>query len=117
MEAILQNGDYAPDGVGGFRRADGQEELLARVLYKLSVRRGSLPMCPELGSYLYRLGAEKDREQAARQYIAQALAGEDISVENVGVEPRSDGTLRVSARLTHDGHGTDISLTIGGSGI
>lgn len=118
MEAILQNGDYISDGVGGTLRAEGEKGRLARVLFKLSTRRGSFPPCPEMGSYLYRLGEEKDRGQAARQYIAQALADEaDLSVEEVEIVPLPDGILRVNAHLTIGETSFDITLTIGGSGI
>ena len=52
MELMVRGGDYLPDGRGGFRRAEGDDELLQRVLWKLSVRRGSFPFLPELGSLL-----------------------------------------------------------------
>ena len=56
MELKIRNGDYIADGIGGERRADGAEALLERALFRLSVRRGSFPFLPELGSELYRLG-------------------------------------------------------------
>ena len=31
MIALLRNGDYCPDGMGGFRQAWGGEEVLERV--------------------------------------------------------------------------------------
>ena len=49
MALILREGDYVPDGKGGFRTAEGGQELLERILWKLSVRRGSFPFLPELG--------------------------------------------------------------------
>ena len=79
MELMVRGGDYLPDGRGGFRRAEGDDELLQRVLWKLSVRRGSFPFLPELGSRLYLLGREKPslRQALARQYAAEALADEE----------------------------------------
>ena len=56
MELRVRDGDYRPDGAGGFRRAEGADELLQRVLWKLSIPRGSFPLLPQLGSGLYRLG-------------------------------------------------------------
>ena len=50
MELKIRNGDYIADGIGGERRADGAEALLERALFRLSVRRGSFPFLPELGS-------------------------------------------------------------------
>ena len=65
MELKMKNGDYLPDGIGGEQRVDGTEALLARALFRLSVRRGSFPFLPELGSELYRLGHEKPSARAA----------------------------------------------------
>ena len=50
MELMVRDGDYVPDGAGGFLRAEGSQELLQRVLWKLSIRRGSFPLLPDLGS-------------------------------------------------------------------
>ena len=75
---MVRNGDYVSDGAGGFLRAEGTDELLQRVLWKLSIPRGSFPLLPALGSELYRLGRAKPAERAglARQYVAQALSDE-----------------------------------------
>ena len=77
MELMVRDGDYLPDGEGGFRRAEGADELLQRVLWKLSIPRGSFPLLPGLGSGLYRLGRARpsERQALARQYVAEALAG------------------------------------------
>lgn len=53
---MVRNGDYVNDGAGGFLRAEGTDELLQRVLWKLSIPRGSFPLLPALGSELHRLG-------------------------------------------------------------
>ena len=37
---MVRNGDYVSDGAGGFLRAEGTDELLQRVLWKLSIPRG-----------------------------------------------------------------------------
>ena len=88
MELMLRDGDYVPDGKGGFLRAEGAGGLLQRVLWKLTVRRGSFPFLPELGSRLYLLTREKPgaRETLARQYVAEALAGEELEVADVTLE-------------------------------
>ena len=78
----LREGDYCPNGEGAFQQVSGAEELLERVLFKLSVRRGSFPLLPELGSRLYLLPREKPsaREALAASYAAEALAGETVNV-------------------------------------
>ena len=52
---MVRNGDYVSDGAGGFLRAEGTDELLQRVLWKLSIPLGSFPLLPALGSELHRL--------------------------------------------------------------
>ena len=42
MELKIKDRDYVADGAGGLVRVSGWDELLERVLFKLSVRRGSL---------------------------------------------------------------------------
>ena len=56
MGLCLRNGDYVPDHHGGLRRAEGQEALLERVLFRLAARRGTFPFLPALGSRLWKLG-------------------------------------------------------------
>ncbi len=69
-------GDYCPDGMGGFRQAWGGEEVLERVLFQLTARRGSFPLLPQVGSSAYLLGREKPaaRGTVGAGYAAEALA-------------------------------------------
>lgn len=118
MELKMRNGDYIPDGIGGEKRAVGTEALLARALFRLSVRRGSFPFLPELGSELYLLGREKPsaRRAAAKQYAAAALAGETaLTVEDAEPTECGEGlcTLRVTLRLD-SGETAALELTVGG---
>lgn len=86
MEWMLIDGDYVPDGTGGLTSLSGGEEVLARVLYRLTARRGAFPFLPELGSRLYQLGREKPsaRQALAAQYVAEALREEpDLEVKAV----------------------------------
>ncbi|WP_186566498.1 hypothetical protein [Lawsonibacter celer] len=111
MELMVRGGDYLPDGRGGFRRAEGDDELLQRVLWKLSVRRGSFPFLPELGSRLYLLGREKPslRQALARQYAAEALADEEgLSV--TGAELGGDGTLKITIQRRGETAEVELSL-------
>lgn len=104
MENLIKNGDYVPDGQGGFVRLEGRDALLQRVLFRLSCRRGGFPLLPELGSQLWKLGREKpaDREMTARQYCVQALQPEPVQVKNVTVT-RQDDALLVTVELDYEG--------------
>ena len=114
MELFIQNGDYAPDGKGGFRRAEGSRELLQRVLFKLTARRGSFPFLPALGSELYRLPREKPsaRQALAAQYVAEALR-EEPSLTVQRVELVQDGEVgRLSVYLEWQGEELTARLTV-----
>ena len=103
MEMKLIKGDYVPDMWGGFERVSGERELLQRVLFKLQCRRGGFAPMPELGSRLYLLGREKkkDMSAAARQYVIEALSGENgVEVNSVTAEQTAGGTIYVSAGIT-----------------
>ncbi len=109
VELMVRNGDYVSDGAGGFLRAEGTDELLQRVLWKLSIPRGA-PLLPALGSELHRLGRAKPAERAglARQYVAQALSDEaELSV--AGVELSAEGELTVEL----DWRGEALRLILG----
>lgn len=118
MELKIRDGDYCSDGIGGEKRAVGTEALLERALFRLSVRRGSFPFLPELGSELYRLGQEKPkaREAAAKQYAAAALAEESaLTVERVELTERGDGVTALRVLLSADGESASVELTVGGA--
>ena len=87
MEWKLSQGDYVPDGAGGLTALSGGEEVLARVLYRLTARRGALPFLPRLGSRLYQLGREKpsERQALAAQYVAEALSVELVQEGEAGL--------------------------------
>lgn len=95
MAMQLKKGDYVPDGRGGFLLLSGGEDLLQRILFKLTVRRASFPLLPELGSKLYRLPGERvsDQETMAKQYVEEAL------IEEEGLEVKTVSWDRGSGKL------------------
>ena len=114
MELKLMNGDYVPDGAGGLCRLKGAEEVLARVLYRLSVRRGSCPFLPELGSRLRLVLREKPavRQSLAARYVAEALEGEaDVKVTAVEwTDGESGGSVAV--HLAWQGETLSLNLEV-----
>ena len=115
MEWKLVNGDYVPDGMGGLTALTGGEEVLARTLYRLTARRGGLPFRPELGSRLYQLRREKPsaRQALAAQYVAEALADEDVAV--TGVELDREGEGRLLVHLLWQRQEMTAAVTVGGT--
>ena len=111
MELKLKNGDYIPDGCGGMERGGGAEEVLARVLFRLTARRGGLPLLPELGSRLQEDMRERPsaRLTAARQYVAQALEQEDVEVTDVTLTQEGE---RAEIAVFLRWQGEDLSVRI-----
>lgn len=115
VELLLKDGDYVPDGKGGFRTVSGAEEVLQRALFLLTARRGSFPFLPELGSRLYLLPREKPGARAAlaQRYAAEALAGEQ-GVEVTGVEcaETGPGALHIRVRMTWRGAELEAEMEV-----
>lgn len=107
MELLLWDGDYIPDQAGGFKRVDGQEALLQRVIFRLAARRGKFPFWETLGSRLWELGRLPvvERPAAARQYVIEALEEEPVRVERVTLTELGDGRALVNVSLS-GGDGT-----------
>ena len=114
MEAKIRNGDYSADGLGGVVRCRGVEALLERVLFRLTAHRGGLPFLPNLGSRLYLLAREPaaQRPSAARQYVAEALSEEAVSITDVKLTPEGQGRVRVETSLEYQGTELSVSVTV-----
>ena len=115
MALMLRDGDYVSDGKGGLRTVSGSEEVLDRVLWKLTVRRGSFPFLPELGSRLHLLGQVPAgrRETLARQYAAEALSDEELTVTGVSLS-EEEGRTRLAVRMDWKGKTLTASVRLEG---
>lgn len=111
---MVRDGDYVTDEGGHFRQVEGSDELLQRVLWKLSIPRGSFPLLPDLGSRLHELGRSKQAQHSAlaRQYVTEALSTEP-DLEVTGVTLNQDGTMAVALQWK----GESLSLTVQTGGI
>ena len=115
MGLSLRNGDYVPDGTGGLRRTEGREALLEQVLFRLTARRGTFPFLPELGSRLWQLGQlpAVQRQSAAEQYVAEALAaGPELPVERVSLPESGGGRSQVTVSLTWQGEALSVTVEV-----
>ena len=112
-ELELRDGDYVADGAGGLRRVTGDAALLQRVLFRLTARRGTFPFWETLGSRLWQLGrvSPAGRQAAARQYVAEALAGEPVQVEAVTLEER-DGRGFLTVELLAEGRTLSAAVEV-----
>ncbi|MFI3251194.1 MAG: hypothetical protein R3Y07_09595 [Eubacteriales bacterium] len=115
MELFIENGDYVPDGLGGFVTVEQGEEMLQRVLTLLKVPRGSFYPVPTLGSRLHLLGRElpSARQVIATQYVVEALSGEsDLVVEQVELSAGNESEMVLEVGLIWKGGSYTLSTTI-----
>ena len=114
MEIKLIQGDYVADGLGGIVRCSGADALLARVLFRLTARRGQFPLLPQMGSQLYLLSRESaaNRASSAMKFAAEALAEEDVEVTDVTLSPAGEGRIRVEVLLRYQGGDLSVLLTV-----
>ena len=114
MENLLRDGDYVPNGFGGFVRLQDTEAVLQRALYKLTVRRGSFPFLPRLGSRLSELGRERKSERGviARQYAAEALDKMGLLVEDAVIREISGEQIEIRFDLRLNGEETRLEVTV-----
>ena len=115
MEMKIVDRDYVKDIWGGFETVTDEEELLARILYKLQCRRGGFGPWPELGSRMYLLLREKkvNRDAAAARYAAEALLDEPgVSVLGAEVTELDGERLSVRVLVSVDGTDEQIAATI-----
>ena len=95
-------------------RCQGADALRERVLVRLTARRGGLPLLPRLGSRLYLLTREPaaQRLSAAQQYVAEALAEEEVNVTDVILTPEGRGRIHVAVLLEYQGTELSASVTV-----
>lgn len=110
---IMRNGDYVPRG-NRLRTAEGDEALLQRVLLKLTARRGKFPFMEEFGSRLWTLGQLKpgERQAVAEQYVAEALAGEDLRIDSVTLTEDGQGHAALRAALSVSGREMTVETVL-----
>lgn len=114
MELKLENGKYTAVSRGGLEFVSGAEELRQRIEMKLTARRGGFALMPEFGSRLYLLPTVKpsQREAAARQYIAEALSDEDVSIDRITLADGGDGVLQLDLGLSAGEAALSVSVSV-----
>ena len=114
MELKIKNGDYVADGAGGLLRVSGREALLQRVLFRLTARRGTFPVMPDMGSRLWQLGrlSPSQRLPAAKQYVAEALEAEPVQIRDVLLSAAADGGAEVTVQLEWQGEPLAVTMDV-----
>lgn len=113
MGILWKEKDYAVKD-GRVVCVSGGENVLSRVLFLLTARRGSFPFLPELGSRLHLLSRAKpgQRQSLAELYVTEALAGErDVTVTQVRVR-REEERLWVETDLEWQGRRLSVQTDV-----
>lgn len=114
MELKLSRGRYVTSDEGVLAHVSGQEETIQRILCRLSARRGGFYPMPDFGSRLYTLCGMKSPERAvaARQFVHEALEGEDVEILSVDCEDAPEDKCIVSVELKLGGSEANLTLTL-----
>ena len=113
MGILWKEKDYAVKD-GRVVCVSGGENVLSRVLFLLTARRGSFPFLPELGSRLHLLSRAKPGQwqSLAELYVTEALAGErDVTVTQVRVR-REEERLWVETDLEWQGRRLSVQTDV-----
>lgn len=89
MDVYLQDGDAVFDGAGDLVRVTGLQEIIARAIFRLKLKRGSFPYNMQLGSELHKLDLYKLDRITLLSVIRDALDGMG-ELEVVDVEKTVD---------------------------
>lgn len=113
MGLYMENGKYVPTAEGTLKTVSGAEELKARIIMRLTARRGAFSPMPEYGSRLHTLMRsvpKRERESAARAFVAEALREESaVRVDRVTYSEAEGGAV-IELRLSAAGE--DIALEV-----
>ncbi len=114
MELKMRDGDYVPNGRGGFVQLSGRGALAQRLIFRLTARRGAFPFLPELGSQLYRLGCYPAGQRAAEaeRAVTEALEAEpEVKVVSVTLT-ESAGQALVETELVYRGEKLAVTVAV-----
>jgi len=113
MELKMVDGNYVKNAYHDLASVSGTEELSQRIMMRLKARRGGFALLPDYGSRLYTLAGARpaERESLARQYIAEALSGENVLLEALQIHDKGD-TLTLELTLRCSGQSLNIKTEI-----
>ena len=116
MELKLSEGRYAVKS-RTLDSVSGNEELAQRIMMKLTAHRGKFWPKPDYGSRLYLLiNGERpsNRENAVRQYVAEALSDENgVELKDIGISQTASDAIFIKLKFAYaDG---SFSVEIGGT--
>ena len=115
MDTAISNGDFICDSKGVPVELTGYDELLQRVLIRLTVKKGSFIYDTSLGSRLYTLKASDGNiKERALSLVREALIDiSEVVVEDVLTTLTNDGeNLELNVILSVNNEEKDVVITI-----
>lgn len=114
MDTALLNGDFLCDSRGFPIKIFGTNELLQRVFFRLSIKKGSFIYDRNLGSELYKLNIyEENIESKAMALIKEALIDmENVIVKDVLAELIDDTSLKLDILLSLNNELKDVVIIL-----
>ena len=115
MDTAISNGDFICDSKGLPFELTGYDELLQRVLIRLTVKKGSFIYDTSLGSRLYTLKAtDGNIKERALSLVREALINiSEVVVEDVLTTLTNDGeNLELTVILSVNNEEKDVVITI-----
>lgn len=89
MDNLIHNGDMVLDHLGGVQSVTGIQEVIQRVMIRLTMRQGAFVYDTALGSRLYQMDIHQTDEFTLLAVIRDALSDmQEVSV--IGVEKNVD---------------------------
>lgn len=117
MDILLVNGDHYLDSRGLPVTLTGEQEKIQQALIRLSIRRGTFPLDPELGGRLYLLqkARAQDLNRLALSYAADALASmKGVEVVDALVKSTQGQGLEVTLSLRVEGKIYPLEIPVDG---
>lgn len=115
MDTAINSGDFICDSKGYLIELSGYDELLQRVLIRLTVKQGSFAYDTSLGSRLYTLKpTDINIKNRALSMIREALADvTEVIVDNVYTTLTNEGeNLDLTVMLSINDTKKDVVITI-----
>ena len=115
MDTAISNGDFICDSKGVPVELTGYDELLQRVLIRLTVKKGSFIYDTSLGSRLYTLKAtDGNIKERALSLVREALIDiSEVVIEDVLTTLTNDGeNLELTVILSVNNKEKDVVITI-----
>ena len=114
MDTALLNGDFLCDSRGFPMKIYGTEELLQRVFFRLSIKKGSFIYDRNLGSELYKLNIyEENIKSKATSLIKEALIDmKNVIVKDVVTEIIDDTNLKLYIFLSLNDELREVVITL-----